>query len=264
MTEEILYSRVPYSKIRREGVRFDGKQGWGAAAGIGGFHTWNDWEAYWTDVSIAAPETEICTVNIPGRHGLLDLSEALTGSPVYKNRTVSLTFVYPGSGSQWHDRYSEMLYQLHGRVVQMVMDSDPGYYYEGRCTVSSQRNNGAYSTFVITLDAYPYKYETADSLGDWLWDPLHFENGVIREYGHLTIPAGGTLSVRVIGSPMLTQPRIAVNAPCTVTIGEVCHDLRAGVNPNVFSLWDEEVTLEFSNTSENDIALSIDYRGGKL
>ena len=213
---------------------------------------------------IDAPKTEIYTVNVPGRHGLLDFSEALTGSPVYKNRTVSITLAYPGSGSQWHDRYSEILDQLHGRVVQMVMDSDPRYYYEGRCSVSSKRKDGFYSTFTISLDAYPYKFETADSLGDWLWDLLHFENGIIREYGHLTIPAGGILPVRVIGSPMVTQPRITVNAACTVEIQGIRYDLRKGVNPNVFTLGNEEILLQFSNATDSDIALSIDFRGGRL
>ena len=48
---------------------------------------------YWTDFSATAPEVETFTVDIPGRNGLLDYSEALTGSPVYKNATLSATFV---------------------------------------------------------------------------------------------------------------------------------------------------------------------------
>ena len=48
---------------------------------------------YWTDFSATAPEVKTFTVDIPGRNGLLDYSEALTGSPVYKNATLSATFV---------------------------------------------------------------------------------------------------------------------------------------------------------------------------
>ncbi len=197
---------VPYSSQEYWGVSLDGVDGWDtpeeespysevrealtgttSIIGYGGKHTWNDWEAYWTDVEIGAPEVETYYVTIPGRMGDLDLSEVLTGAPVFKNREISITLTYPGSGSQWHEEFSEMLAQIHGQNCQMVLDSDPAYYYEGRCTVSSQRQDNFYSTFTITMEADPYKYACADSLGDWLWDPFSFEDGVVLDLGNIVL-----------------------------------------------------------------------------
>lgn len=247
------------------GVTFSGKDGWtDGIIGLGGFHTWNDWQAYWTDLVIDPPETEIFTVNIPGRHGLLDLSESLTGSPVYKNRSVTVTLKYPGSGSQWHQEYSEILAQLHGQTVQMILDSDPDYYYEGRCAVSSQRQDNFYSIFTISMDAYPYKYQVADSSGDWLWASLNFETGVIREFGNLIIPANGYLEITLPGSDLSVRPRITVSQACTVKIQGKSYSLSSGVNLNLFTLEQESLALIFENPTEQAIFLSVLYRGGKL
>ncbi len=196
---------VRYSDQEYWGVKFNGRDGWEepdgaeysniresntgtpAIPGVGGLHTWDEWEAYWTDVSIGSPDVETYTEDIPGRHGLIDLSEVLTGEPVYKNRDLSITLAYPGSGGQWHTEYSDILLELHGRVQQLIFDSDPEYYYEGRCTVSSKRQDNFYATFTINVDADPFKYAVNDSLGDWLWDPFNFETGVILELGSITL-----------------------------------------------------------------------------
>ena len=265
MQNQIICPGVPYSGQICPGVTFNGKDGWtNGTPGLGGFHTWDDWQAYWTDLVIDPPETEIFTVNIPGRHGLLDLSETLTGSPVYKNRNITITLKYPGSGSQWHEEYSEILAQLHGRMIQMILDSDPEYYYEGRCTVSSQRPDNFHSVFTISMDAYPYKYQVADSSGDWLWDPFNFETGVIREFGNLSIPANGTLEITLPGSDLPVRPRITVSATCTLRIQGRSYSLESGVNLNLFTLEQESLTLIFENPKEQAISLSIQYRGGKL
>lgn len=191
------------------GVRFLGKNGWR--------HSWDDWQLYWTDISVPEPEVEIYTCNIPGRHGKLDLSETLTGKPVYKNRVVSASFVFPSVGELWHKRYSEILNELHGCVIRLIFDSDPAYYYEGRCAVSSAREDGFYSTFSVTVDAFPFKYDLADSLGDWLWDPLDFEEGVIREYGSIVIPAhAADYTMQVIGSEMPSSVDVTVITPGVV------------------------------------------------
>ena len=68
---------------------------------------------YWTDFSATAPEVETFTVDIPGRNGLLDYSEALTGSPVYKNATLSATFVAACTMAEWHKLYQNVRQELH-------------------------------------------------------------------------------------------------------------------------------------------------------
>lgn len=250
-----------YRKTENAGVRLLGKSGWR--------HTWNDWGLYWTDVFISEPESETYSVNIPGRHGRLDLSEALTGEPVYKNRLISASFVFPSKGALWHKRYSEILNELHGRVVQLIFDSDPGYYYEGRCAVSSARENGFYSSFSVTVDAFPFKYELLDSLGDWLWDPLDFNNGIIREYGNIIVPAQTeAFYIRVIGSEMTTSVDITVTTPGISNYLLVFVDgkwirLQTGTYRSAFVLR-ESKTIVFYNTNSVPVTVQLYFRTGRL
>lgn len=252
---------IPYSKTENAGVRLLGKNGWR--------HTWNDWGLYWTDVFIGEPEVETYTINVPGRHGKLDLSEVLTGEPVYKNRVVSASFVFPSKGALWHERYSEILNELHGQVVRLIFDSDPGYYYEGRCSVSSAREDGFYSSFSVTVDAFPLKYELLDSLGDWLWDPLDFENGIIREYGNIVIPAQTeAYYIRVVGSEMTVSVDVIVVTPGISEELLVWADgnwlrLRTGTHKSAFVLH-ESKNVVFYNMNNVPVTVQLYFRTGRL
>lgn len=172
-------------------------------------HTWENWGLFCTDVSIDSPEVEQNTVSVPGRHGILDYSEALTGAPVFHNRTITFSFVKLGSMESWHDLYSEILHELHGKQTYFVIDTDPWFYYTGRCSVSSVREDGVYSSFTITVDADPFKYSVRNTLSDWLWDPFSFETGVIQDYKNcLTLSAGESGSVTVYGYDGYVYPVI--------------------------------------------------------
>ncbi len=318
METKTWYNGVPFSARSFCGVSFDGNDGWmtheelpqaetaemqeivnqmnefrqelisdGAlentdVPGYGGVHTWDDWEAYWTDVSIGSPDVEKYTIPVPGRHGVVDLSEVLTGFPVFHNREISVSLAYPGSGAQWHEEFSDMLAQLHGQSVQMVMDSDPAYYYEGRCEVGTVRQDGTYSTFDITMDAYPYKKEVMDSFDDWLWDPLNFESGVIREYGKLLIPAGTTptsdLTFTIYGSQMPCELWMRASDGQSVVIslqGEGTNGITARTISDswekvefydgVRKTWlkDHAYQIIIRSTHIEDAYLSIFLRGGK-
>lgn len=56
------------------------------------FHTWLDWQLILTAKSVTPPEVKTYYVDIDGRSGSLDLSEALTGEISYQDRTVSASF----------------------------------------------------------------------------------------------------------------------------------------------------------------------------
>ena len=114
---------------------------------------------YWTDFSATAPEVETFTVDIPGRNGLLDYSEALTGSPVYKNATLSATFVAACTMAEWHKLYQNIRQELHGQVCTIVADSNSSYAYRGRCTVDSTMEDAKHAVFTISADIEPYCYD---------------------------------------------------------------------------------------------------------
>lgn len=248
--------------LQRSGIRIAEKGTWkDGIISRGGWHTWEDWQLYWVDPVIGEPEVESYTVKIPGRHGVLDLSEVLTGFPVYHNRTISATFRWFGSMERWHLLYAELLNRLHGRVVQLILDTACGYYYEGRCRITSVREDAVYSTFTLTVDASPYQLEVNDTVSDWLWDPFCFETGVIREYGAMTIPESGTLTITIVGSAMLVLPVITVSQKCTASDGTDTYELLTGEN-TPFLLGDETKQITLTGTAGTKI--SIFYRGGML
>lgn len=198
-----------------------------ASATMSCVHSWDDWGLFWTDVTIGAPEVETSTQTIPGRHGILDYSEVITGAPVYHNRTLELSFVKFGKMTTWHAEYTEMLERLHGQIVQWIFDTDPGYYYNGRCTGVSVREDGVHNSVTLTLDADPWKYAIWDSVSDWLWDPFCFEGGVVPgyqvtdsagttvlyNYRDILVGQGKTVTVPVSYGGMAVYPEIVVRYP---------------------------------------------------
>ena len=57
-------------------------------------NTWDDWHMLPTARPMfTPPDVKTNYIDIPGGNGSLDLTEALTGYPLYSNRTGSLNFV---------------------------------------------------------------------------------------------------------------------------------------------------------------------------
>lgn len=243
-------------------------------------HTWEDWGLFCTDVSINSPEVEKNTVSVPGRHGVLDYSETLTGAPVFHNREIVFSFVKMGKMESWHDLYSEILGDLHGNQTCFVIDTDPGYYYTGRCNVSSVREDGICSSFTITVDADPFKYAITDTLSDWLWDPFNFETGTAQYYKNcLTLSAGETGSVSVYNFAGNVYP-IVILKFSGVNGGMVELQSSAGINGEIFTATSNTIVrfimashlkrgeniLKFKSdeSNETDCTISISFREARF
>lgn len=140
--------------------------------------TWGDWGLIMTSqpvVNPPKPKTKI--LNPKGWDGEIDLSQAVTGYPVYENRVGSFSFAATGN---WYATYGKILTYLHGRTMQAVLRNDPGWFYEGRFTVNSIKSVPQTATIVIDYSLGPYKWAAKTTTdGDWLWDPFCFVDGVI-------------------------------------------------------------------------------------
>ncbi len=181
--------------------------------GLGGVHTWDDWGLYCTDVSIDAPETEIVTVSIPGRNGALDFSEVLAGEPVYHNRTLTFSFCWLGRMERWHDLYSAILAELHGKICNVTLDTQPGWHYIGRCSVSSLRQDGVYSTFCVSMNAEPFRRRNWVTTSPALWDPFNFETDTTRDetyYSGIAISPQTTKEIVLYNCRRIFQPTVSV------------------------------------------------------
>lgn len=129
------------SRITLPGVSFGGK------------HTWNNYRLILDSLSISMPEVQSTLVQIPGRDGLLRLTEARDGTVHYNNRTFSSTFS-PNDKRTFINTVSELATALHGKRVQIICDFDKDYYYYGEMTVEPD-----YDTCSISISGSlePYK-----------------------------------------------------------------------------------------------------------
>lgn len=160
---------------------------------FGNKNTWDDWHIVPASrPTFGMPPLKERYVDLPGVDGSIDLTEAVTGYPVYGNRTGSFEFIvmnewYASDGTytrgEWQERYSEIANYLHGHTMHAILEDDPQYYYEGRFKLNEWRSEKDYSRIVIEYNVNPYKWlytTTADV--DWLWDPFNFETDIILSH----------------------------------------------------------------------------------
>ena len=150
---------------------------------FGDKNTWDDWKLVPSSRPVFNPPRQKTQyLDIPGADGVLDVSEALTGYPVFENREGSLEFiVYNDYQSyRWQMVYETISNYLHGQRMRAILEDDPNYFYEGRFQVDKWSSEKDYSRITINYTVKPYKYELLDSVdSNWLWDPFNFETDYI-------------------------------------------------------------------------------------
>ncbi len=148
---------------------------------FGDKNTWDDWRLVPSSRPLFNPPAQKTkTLDIPGGNGVIDLSQSLTGYPVYQNRTGSIEFIVMNDFKPWQMAYSDIMDYLHGQTLRAVLEDDPEYFYEGRFTVNAWKSEKDWSRIVVDYNVGPYKWSNLSSTDDWLWDPFNFQNGIIR------------------------------------------------------------------------------------
>lgn len=110
---------------------------------------------------INPPPVKTNIVEVPGASGIVDLTEALTGAPTYGNREGEWNFVVDRikNSKPWNETYSEILTALHGKFLQVSLEDEPDWYYEGRFSVTSYTSytDGSGQGYTISYSVAPYK-----------------------------------------------------------------------------------------------------------
>ena len=154
----------------------------------GSWNTRDDWGlALMTQPVFSLPPVKTHLIDLPGGNGVIDLTTAITGYPVYGNREGSFEFVAKGAQAQWQARLSQIAGLLHGQRVRIMLDDDPGWYREGRLSLNIGACVPQYGTVVIDYSMEPYKWAERTTDEPWLWDPFSFVDGVIGN-GHYIDP----------------------------------------------------------------------------
>ena len=235
---------------------------------FGDKNTWDDWHLVPESRPVfLPPDVKTNYVDIPGADGHLDLTEALVGEPLYKNRSDSITFYVANGYWSWEEAYSTIMNYLHGQKMRAYLEDDPGFYYEGRFSVNTWRSEKHRSEIVINYDISPYKIDMYSSKDDWLWDPFNFNIGIVRDYSNIRID--GTVDITMYGSRKTVMPKFIVTLdnpdnPMSVSWSEIPnknYPLTAGEYkiPDV-KIKNTVTTLTFKGKG----IISIDYRGGSL
>lgn len=229
------------------------------------FHTLDDWQlALGNNNYIGEPKMETTYIQIPGRNGLIDASEAITGRRVFKKRPLAFELGGKNPRLNWDGIISKMRNEIHGRVCRITLDNDRAYYWRGRVFLEDFDRFRELGTFTLSVpNAEPYKYSLTTSAEPWLWDPFNFETGIITYIGAVTI--SGTETITIPAGYMPTAPEIVVSdlsGTLTLDYGGQTYTLTTGTNkiPSILVGGDSDVELTFTG----DAKVQIVYRSGSL
>lgn len=172
------------------------------------YSTYEDWRLVpETRPVVVPPEPKYNYLDLPGGHGQIDLTESLTGFPLYNRREGEWTFYVLNDYGNWTTRLSEIMTVLQGRLLKAVLDDDPDYYYFGRFHVSDWDSGGeTWSMITIAYNVAPFKkgcvevrpniigptYESVRLNGRNYTDGTHNVKYSVATNGQITINNGTT------------------------------------------------------------------------
>ena len=108
---------------------------------------------------IGDPELETFKVDVPGRKGILDMSEALVGYPVFKTRPVTPHLGGNHDKDDWDGIISDLRNLYDGRICKIIFDNDPYWYWTGRVRIRNFKRKGRIGEFDIDMVADAYKHK---------------------------------------------------------------------------------------------------------
>ena len=230
------------------------------------YHTLNDWGlALGNNNYIGDPEMETTYIQVPGRDGLIDASEAVSGRRVYTRRELAFELGGIRERLTWDGVISSMRNNVHGRVCRLTIDNDESYFWRGRVFITGFDRFRELGKFTLSVpNADPYKYDALSSTDPWLWDPFNFETGVITQTGSETIVGSG--SITIPHGHMLTCPDIVVSDKVSsqffVEFEGSTYELSTGSNriPAIMIGGEQQAVLNFTGSA----TVQISYRGGSL
>ena len=230
------------------------------------YHTLDNWEmALGNNNYIGDPEMETTYIQVPGRNGLIDATEVISGRRIYKKRALEFELGGIRERLNWDSIISGLRNNVDGRVCRLTLDNDKSHYWRGRVYIKGFdrfRELGTFTLAVPTAD--PYKYSRTSSAEPWLWNPFNFETDMVTYIGAVTVV--GSKTITIPHGHMATSPELVVSDLISdsfkVTVDAVDYPLTVGTNriPSIIVGGDSDVDLDFTGSAK----IQIVYRSGSL
>lgn len=202
----------------------------------------------WTlsELELSAPEIKTNYVDIPGANGSLDLSCAVSGEPVYYDRELSASFeTSEGSRAERERAIMDMLNQLHGRRLHIVLPDDPDCYLDGRASVAREYNDMAHARVTVSATCNPYRLKQAETVVTAELTTQDAE--IVLHNGRMPV-----------------VPTIAVSAETLLTIGSGSYTLSAGQHTLLALRLTQGEQRILARVTDGTGTLTITYREGML
>lgn len=105
-------------------------------------------------------------VEVPGHNGPLDLSTVLTdGEPYYGNREFVATLESSeGTRLEREERINQMINQLDGWRLNIILPDDTEHYISGRVRVEKLYNDLAHAAVQVTATCEPWRYNNFETV----------------------------------------------------------------------------------------------------
>ena len=153
---------------------------------------------YLPEYSIPAPVPQTKFINVIGRDGAVDLSDAI--GLHYDSRNWSLDFKCFDPTVNWHTLTSSVMNAIHGKRLNFEFDDDPNYYWTGRISVSSYVSTRGTGTLKVNITSDPYKMKkTASTATSNNGSATLTNNGSLAVVPSVTATAEATLAWTVQG-----------------------------------------------------------------
>lgn len=221
-------------------------------------HSYDDFGLILKSKDIGLPEPKLEEVEVAGRDGSIDLTDAVADTVKYKNRSLSFTFTKIGDPEDFTLVLETISNYLHGQKMMVILDDDPSFYYFGRCKVNKFKTNKRTSTIQIDVDAEPYKTEINSTGEKWLWDTFSFRTGVIHK-SEITVT--GETTMNLINLKKVVSPTFICSAPMTAIFNSVSYSLHAG-EQTVYGIRLKEGSNYVTFVGNGTV--TIRYKGGSL
>ncbi len=124
----------------------------------------SEYDLILTNLSVESPKPIINEIQIPNGNPI-DLSEYF-GELQYSNRKISLEFSVKSDSAAFYKKYSDILLDLHGKVIELTLNEDPFTYFKGRVSVENKMKDNGIQLLTLSIDAQPYRYKNDITIFD--------------------------------------------------------------------------------------------------